>query len=144
MVDNKDLKILEAILFASSEPLSEDDLKEKINNKDNISALLNELQKFYSNRGVNLIKTGKSWSFRTSPDLSEALILYKKQNRKLSRAAIETLSIIAYHQPITRAEIEDIRGVHMGRGSIDILFVIDDHPITIPQLKVKPRKNCGQ
>ena len=74
MVVNKDLKILEAILFASSEPLSEDDLKEKINNKDNISALLNELQKFYSNRGVNLIKTADKWSFRSSHEFFNAFV----------------------------------------------------------------------
>ena len=135
MVDNKDLKILEAILFASSEPLSEDDLKEKINNKDNISALLNELQKFYSNRGVNLIKTADKWSFRSSHELSNELIFFKKQKRKLSRAAIETLSIIAYHQPITRPEIEEIRGVQMGRGSIDNL-------LEIGWIKPKGRKNA--
>ena len=135
MIVNKDLKILEAILFASSEPLSVDDLKEKIKNKDNILTLLNELQNFYSNRGVNLIKTADKWSFRSSHELSNELIFFKKQKRKLSRAAIETLSIIAYHQPITRPEIEEIRGVQMGRGSIDNL-------LEIGWIKPRGRKNA--
>ena len=74
---------------------------------------------YYSNRGFNLINTGAFWSFRTNPDLSDNLTIFKKQKRKISRAAIETLGIIAYHQPITRSEIENIRGVQMGRGSID-------------------------
>ena len=120
----KDLQILEAILFATNEPVLENDLKDKIYNKEEILVLLKELQKLYSDRGVNLKKTGNSWSFRTSPELSKELIIFKKQKRKLSRAALETLSIIAYHQPITRPEIEEIRGVHMGRGSIDNLMEI--------------------
>ena len=124
MNDLKDIKVLEAILFASGEPVSEQDLKEKITNKKNISTLLKEIQSFFSNRGVHLVKTGDKWSFRTSPELSKELLFLKKQKRKLSRAAMETLSIIAYHQPITRPEIEEIRGVQMGRGSIDNLMEI--------------------
>jgi len=131
----KDLKILEAVLFASSEPVLENDLKDKIYNKEEIHFFLKELQKFYSNRGVNLKKTGNCWSFRTSPELSKELIIFKKQKRKLSRAALETLSIIAYHQPITRPEIEEIRGVHMGRGSIDNLMEIG-------WIKPKGRRNA--
>ena len=131
----KDLKILEAILFASTEPVIENDLKEKIINKKEIHLLLKELQKFYSTRGINLTKTGDSWSFRTSPELSKELIIFKKQKRKLSRAALETLSIIAYHQPITRPEIEEIRGVQMGRGSIDNLMEIG-------WIKPKGRRNA--
>jgi len=131
----KDLKILEAILFATNEPILENDLKDKIYNKEEILVLLKELQKLYSDRGVNLKKTGNSWSFRTSPELSKELIIFKKQKRKLSRAALETLSIIAYHQPITRPEIEEIRGVHMGRGSIDNLMEIG-------WIKPKGRKNA--
>ena len=123
-MNNKDLKIIEALIFASNEPIHEDQLKEKINDKDNLINLLNELKNTYSSRGVNLSKTGNSWSFKTSSDLSEDLIIFKKQTRKLSRAAQETLAIIAYHQPITRAEIEEIRGVQMGRGSIDYLMEI--------------------
>ena len=82
------------------------------------------LEKFYADRGVNLIKTGNKWSFRTSSYLSDELTIFKKQKRKISRAALETLAIIAYHQPITRSEIENIRGVQMGRGSIDHLMEI--------------------
>ena len=120
----KDLKILEAILFASTEPILEIDLKNKINNKDNLKKYLKELEKFYSIRGINLKKTGDKWSFRTSPDISQDLTIFRQQKRKISRAAIETLAIIAYHQPITRSEIENIRGVQMGRGSIDHLLEI--------------------
>ena len=124
MNKSRDLKILEAVLFASTEPVLENDLKEKIVNKNKVYLLLKELQNLYSDRGVNLKKTGKSWSFRTSPEFSKELIIFKKQKRKLSRAALETLAIIAYHQPITRPEIEEIRGVQMGRGSIDNLMEI--------------------
>lgn len=133
MID-KDLKLLEAILFASSEPVEERDLKEKIDKGENLKNLLNELQKFYASRGINLIKTGDKWSFRTSPDLSSELTIFKTQKRKLSRAALETLSIVAYQQPITRSEIENIRGVQMGRGSID-------HLIEIGWIKPSGRKN---
>tara|TARA_B100000029_G_C17481999_1_gene925878 strand:+ start:440 stop:1072 length:633 start_codon:yes stop_codon:yes gene_type:complete len=121
---NKDIKIIEAILFASSEPVSEEDLKDKIYNKENLIEYLIKLKDFYSDRGFNIINTGTFWSFRTNPDLSDNLTIFKKQRRKISRAAIETLGIIAYHQPITRSEIENIRGVQMGRGSIDHLLEI--------------------
>ena len=120
----RDIKIIEAILFASSEPVSEDDLREKITNKNNFKEYLINIQKFYEVRGINLIKTGSKWSFRTSSDLIDDLTIFKQQKRKLSRAALETLAIIAYHQPITRSEIENIRGVQMGRGSIDHLMEI--------------------
>lgn len=133
MID-KDLKLLEAILFASSEPVEERDLKVKIDKGENLKNLLNELQKFYASRGINLIKTGDKWSFRTSPDLSSELTIFKTQKRKLSRAALETLSIVAYQQPITRSEIENIRGVQMGRGSID-------HLMEIGWIKPSGRKN---
>ena len=121
---NKDIKIIEAILFASSEPVSEEDLKDKINTKENLTEYLIQLKDYYSDRGFNLTNTGAFWSFRTNPDLSDNLTIFKKQKRKISRAAIETLGIIAYHQPITRSEIENIRGVQMGRGSIDHLLEI--------------------
>ena len=134
MNDSRDLKILEAILFTSPEPILEKDLQDKINNKDKIHSLLLELKNLYSNRGINLIKTGNTWSFRTSSEVSNELIILKKQKRKLSRAALETLSIIAYNQPITRAEIENIRGVQMGRGSIDNLMEIN-------WIKPKGRRN---
>jgi len=121
---NKDIKIIEAILFASNEPVLEDDLIEKINEKNKLNEYLKILEEFYSPRGINLLKTGSKWSFRTSPDLTNELTIFKKQKRKISRAATETLAIVAYYQPITRSEIENIRGVQMGRGSIDLLVEI--------------------
>tara|TARA_Y100000768_G_scaffold245029_1_gene185758 strand:- start:476 stop:1114 length:639 start_codon:yes stop_codon:yes gene_type:complete len=121
---NRDTKILEAILFASGSPVLEDDLKEKILNKKDFKNQINQLQEFYKERGINLIKTGNKWSFRTAESIKDELVIFKTQKRKLSRAAIETLSIIAYQQPITRSEIENIRGVQMGRGSIDHLMEI--------------------
>ena len=133
MID-KNLKILEAILFASGEPIEEKYLGEKIDDSVNVKKYLNELKKFYEQRGVNLINTGNKWSFRTSTELSADLTIFKSQKRKLSRAALETLSIIAYQQPITRSEIENIRGVQMGRGSID-------HLIEIGWIKPSGRKN---
>ena len=133
-MQNKDIKLLEAILFASGEPVEEIDLKEKIVDKKNIKIMLNEIKDFYSSRGINLVKTGTKWSFRTSGDLIDDLTIFKTQKRKLSRAALETLSIIAYQQPITRSEIENIRGVQMGRGSID-------HLMEIGWIKPSGRKN---
>lgn len=123
-MDNKDIKLLEAILFASGEPVEETDLKDKIKDKKNITNYLNQIKDFYNSRGINLIKTGSKWSFRTANELIDDLTIFKTQKRKLSRAALETLSIIAYQQPITRSEIENIRGVQMGRGSIDHLMEI--------------------
>ena len=133
-MDNKDLKLIEAILFASGEPVDEADLKDKIKDKKNISKYLNEIKNFYNERGINLVKTGNKWSFRTSDDLIDDLTIFKTQKRKLSRAALETLAIIAYQQPITRSEIENIRGVQMGRGSID-------HLMEIGWIKPSGRKN---
>ncbi len=121
---NNDIKIIEALLFASDEPILENDLLEKIHNKEKINEYLEELINFYSGRGICLKKTGLKWSFRTSPDIAEHLTIFKKQRRKISRAALETLAIVAYHQPVTRSEIENIRGVQMGRGSIDHLLEI--------------------
>ena len=131
---NKDIKIIEALLFASDEPISEEDLVNKITEKEKLREYLLILKEFYINRGINLTKTGTKWSFRTSASLSEKLTIFKKQKRRLSRAAIETLGIIAYLQPVTRSEIENIRGVHMGRGSIDLL-------LEIGWIKPKGRKN---
>ena len=131
---HRDIKIIEAILFASSEPVLEDDLKDKISKKLNLKTYLLDLEKYYSNRGINLVKTGSKWSFRTSEDLSEELTIFKKQKRRISRAALESLAIIAYHQPVTRSEIENIRGVQMGRGSID-------HLLEIGWIKPRGRKN---
>jgi len=133
-MNDKDIKLLEAIIFASGEPVEENDLKEKINDKKNITKYLNQIKEFYKSRGFNLIKTGSKWSFRTSDELIDDLTIFKTQKRKISRAALETLSIIAYQQPITRSEIENIRGVQMGRGSID-------HLMEIGWIKPAGRKN---
>ena len=121
---NRDIKILEANLFASNEPVEEDILIEKILDKKKLNTYLLEIKDYFSNRGINLIKVGKKWSFRTSAEISDNLTIFKKQKRRLSRAAQETLAIITYMQPITRSEIENIRGVQMGRGSIDHLLEI--------------------
>ena len=131
---NKDTKILEAILFASGAPVSEEDLKEKMINKKDFKNEITKLQDFYQTRGINLLKTGNKWSFRTSESIKDELTIFKQQKRKLSRAATETLSIIAYQQPITRSEIENIRGVQMGRGSLD-------HLMEIGWIKPSGRKN---
>ena len=134
MSTNRDSKILEAILFASGSPVLEEDLKDKMINKKEFKKEIESLKDFYQNRGINLIKTGNKWSFRTAESIKEELTIFKTQKRKLSRAAIETLSIIAYQQPITRSEIENIRGVQMGRGSID-------HLMEIGWIKPSGRKN---
>jgi segregation and condensation protein B len=120
----RDIKIIEAILFASGDPVLENDLKDKVVNKDYFNDYMKDIQKFYELRGINVIKTGSKWSFRTSPDIADDLTIFKEQKRKISRAALETLAIVAYYQPITRSEIENIRGVQMGRGSIDHLMEI--------------------
>lgn len=134
MKTNRDIKIIEAILFASDEPIHEDDLKEKIINKKELKNYLNSISEFYKDRGITITKNGNKWSFRTAQEIKDELTIFKKQKRKLSRAAIETLSIIAYQQPITRSEIENIRGVQMGRGSID-------HLVEIGWIKPNGRKN---
>ena len=124
-MDNKDSKILEAILFASGEPLDENDLKEKIKEKNNINKLLQEIKDFYKNRGINLVCISNKWSFRTASNLSSLMSKQKTVEKKLSKAAIETLSIIVYHQPVTRAEIEEIRGVAFGTNTLDILMELN-------------------
>ena len=134
MSTSRDSKILEAILFASGSPVLEEDLKDKMINKKEFKKEIENIREFYQNRGINLIKTGNKWSFRTAESIKDDLTIFKTQKRKLSRAAIETLSIIAYQQPITRSEIENIRGVQMGRGSID-------HLMEIGWIKPSGRKN---
>ena len=114
-------KEIEAILFASNSPLDVDAIESKITKKNDVEKTLEKLQKFYSNRGINLVCISKKWSFRTSEKLSSLLAKQKTIEKKLSKAAIETLSIIVYHQPVTRAEIEDIRGVAFGTNTLEIL-----------------------
>ena len=119
---SKSLKVLEALIFASAEPISYKVLQDKMPDDTDLNMLLNELQDHYADRGVNLVSRGKGWVFRTNPSIADALTVEKTVTRKLSRAAIETLAICAYHQPITRAEIEEIRGVSLSKGTMDVLF----------------------
>ncbi|HEY6921060.1 MAG TPA: SMC-Scp complex subunit ScpB, partial [Methyloceanibacter sp.] len=118
------LRIVEALLFAASEPLDEATLAQHFVDSDDMPALLEELQSLYAARGVNLVKVAGKWAFRTADDLSFLLEKHAVEQRRLSRAALETLAIIAYHQPVTRAEIEDIRGVAMSKGTIDTLMEV--------------------
>jgi len=119
---SEELRLLEAMLFAASEPLSEKDLAARLPQDTDVADALKRLQQDYAPRGVNLVRVAGKWSFRTAGDLSWLLSKETVETRKLSRAAIETLAIIAYHQPVTRTEIEDIRGVSTSKGSIDVLL----------------------
>src|ERR1700757_4385978 len=116
------LRLLEALLFAAGEPLDEATLAKGLPEGVNVKESLEQLQAEYATRGVNLVRIGKKWTFRTAGDLSWLLTKETVESRKLSRAAIETLAIIAYHQPVTRAEIEEIRGVTTSKGSVDVLL----------------------
>jgi len=118
----EELRLLEAMLFASAEPLDEKSLAERLPQDIEVHAALLRLQEDYATRGVNLVRIGGKWTFRTAGDLSWLLSQETVETRKLSRAAIETLAIIAYHQPVTRAEIEEIRGVTTSKGSVDVLL----------------------
>ena len=116
------LRLLEALLFASENPIPEKVIADRLPGGVDIQPLLRKLAAMYKNRGVNLVKAGKNWAFRTAPDVRAQLVVEKEMTRKLSRAAVETLAIVAYHQPITRAEIEEIRGVSVSRGTLDVLL----------------------
>ena len=116
------LRIVEALLFAASEPLDEAFLGRHLEAGADVRALLEELKGFYAGRGVNLVRVAGKWAFRTAGDLAYLLERHAVEEKKLSRAALETLAIIAYHQPVTRAEIEEIRGVETSKGTIDILL----------------------
>ncbi len=116
------MKVLEAMLFASTEPLTPQAIHERLPSDADLNVLLTELRNMYSERGINLVETGGAWAFRTSNDVASALTIEKDVERRLSRAALETLAVIAYHQPITRAEIENIRGVATHKGTIDMLL----------------------
>jgi len=116
------LRLLEAILFASAEPLEPEAIVDRMPDGAPVEALIEDLQGLYANRGVNLMRIGKGWAFRTAEDLTGYMRVSLEAPRKLSRAAMETLAIIAYHQPVTRAEIEEIRGVATNRGTIDQLL----------------------
>jgi segregation and condensation protein B len=116
------LRLLEALLFAAAEPLGEEALSRHLDEAADVSGLVAELAESYAGRGVNLVRLAGGWAFRTAPDLAARLLIERPAARKLSRAAVETLAVIAYHQPITRAEIEEVRGVALGKGTIDTLM----------------------
>lgn len=121
-VELEHLRLVEAILFASAEPLDERALAERLPHDVAVADVLAELQAQYAPRGVNLVRREGKWAFRTASDLAGQLVIEQTQTRRLSRAAIEVLAIIAYNQPITRAEIEEVRGVALSKGTLDLLF----------------------
>jgi segregation and condensation protein B len=121
-IRERNLRVLEALLFASSEPLDANSMLAYLGEGANIGELLLALQERYAGRGVNLVKRADRWAFRTAEDLGFLLRRDEQETRPLSRAALETLAIIAYHQPATRAEIEDVRGVATGKGTLDLLM----------------------
>jgi len=120
--DPQHLRMAEALLFAAVEPLDEATLRTRLPEGADIAAILAELAAHYEGRGVTLMKVAGRWTFATAPDLAFLLQQHRQVLRKLSRAAVETLAIIAYHQPVTRAEIEEIRGVQISKGTLDVLM----------------------
>ncbi|NBN77891.1 SMC-Scp complex subunit ScpB [Microvirga tunisiensis] len=121
-LDPEGLRMVEALLFASADPLGASEIAARLPAGTNVTILLAELQRQYAARGVNLVPVAGKWAFRTAPDLAYLLQREAVELRKLSRAALETLAIIAYHQPVTRAEIEEIRGVSTNKGTLDVLL----------------------
>ncbi|WP_366523876.1 SMC-Scp complex subunit ScpB [uncultured Algimonas sp.] len=117
-----EVRLLEALLFAASEPIDVATLRDRLPKDTDVGALLARLQRDYAERGVNLVSVAGRWRFQTAPDLSEQLVDVREAPRKLSKAALETLAIVAYHQPVTRAEIEDVRGVAVSKGTVDVLM----------------------
>ncbi|HWH22343.1 MAG TPA: SMC-Scp complex subunit ScpB [Allosphingosinicella sp.] len=117
-----DVRAVEAILFASDQPLSIADIKDYVGQEVDVAAALQELADHYGGRGIELVERGKAWHFQTAPDLAHFLRRERDESRKLSRAAVETLAIIAYHEPVSRAEIEAIRGVQISKGTLDVLM----------------------
>ena len=120
--DPEALRIAEALVFAAAEPLDEPTIAARLPPGAEVAAVMAELQRFYAGRGVNLVRVARKWTFRTAGDLSWLLAREDREQKKLSRAAVETLAIIAYHQPVTRADIEDIRGVAVSKGALDVLM----------------------
>jgi segregation and condensation protein B len=123
-VEQSPLRVLEALLFAAAEPLDEATMARRLPADLDLVALLAELQAVYANRGVNLCQVAGRWQFRTAPDLQYILEEERQEVRRLSRAALETLAIVAYHQPVSRAEIEEMRGVGLSKGTLDLLMEI--------------------
>ena len=116
---------VEAILFAAEEPLDQESIQEKLKTRIDISKILDSLERQYKNRGINLVCISKKWSFRTATNLSKFMNIQTHTKKKLSKAAIETLAIIVYHQPVTRSEIEEIRGVAFATGTLEILLELN-------------------
>ncbi len=124
-IRQRNLRILEALLFASETPLGTAELRPFVSDEADLDLLMADLVAQYADKGVNLVRRGDKWAFRTAEDLAFLLRREETNTRPLSRAALETLSIIAYHQPVTRAEIEEIRGVQTGKGTLDTLMEAD-------------------
>jgi len=120
--ESEALRRLEAVLFAAARPLGEGELAARLTGEDDLATRLRQLQTVYANRGVNLVRVAGGWAFRTAPDLADLMTEERVAPRRLSQAALETLAIIAYHQPVTRAEVEEIRGVAVAKGTLDILL----------------------
>jgi segregation and condensation protein B len=116
------VRAVEAVLFAAAEPLSRDDIQAHVGEGVAVEVALGELSAFYAGRGVNLVERGGRWHFQTAADLAHILRRQRDESRSLSRAAVETLAIIAYHEPVSRAEIEAIRGVQVSKGTLDVLM----------------------
>jgi segregation and condensation protein B len=116
------IRAVEAALFASEEPLTVQDIADHVGEGVDVKAALAELQALYAGRGIELVERGKAWHFQTAADLAHILRREREESRKLSRAAVETLAIIAYHEPVSRAEIEAIRGVQISKGTLDVLM----------------------
>jgi segregation and condensation protein B len=116
------MRAVEAALFAAEDSLSVNDLSQVVGENINVAEVLESLTQHYAGRGFLLVERGKRWHFETAPDLAHVLRLEREQSRKLSRAATETLAIIAYHEPVSRAEIESIRGVQISKGTLDVLM----------------------
>ena len=116
---------VEAILFAASEPLDIETIEKRVKTTSNIKKILENIKQIYKNRGINLVSIKNKWSFRTAEDLSKLMSLQKSTQKKLSKATVETLSIIVYHQPVTRSEIEEIRGVSFASNTLEILLELD-------------------
>ena len=118
----EDVRAVEAVLFASETPLARDEIAEQVGPEVDVAEVLSILGDYYRGRGIELVERGKRWHFQTAPDLAHLLRREREDARKLSRAAVETLAIIAYHEPVSRAEIEAIRGVQISKGTLDVLM----------------------
>ena len=117
-----DIRAVEATLFASDQPMTVEQIRAYVGDNVDIAAALEQLAGHYAGRGIELVQRGKTWHFQTAPDLAHLLRREREESRKLSRAAVETLAIIAYHEPVSRAEIEAIRGVQISKGTLDVLM----------------------